>query len=119
MFAIFKSGGKQHRVEKGDTVRLEKLEQEVGAKIEFEEVLLIGEGDNVKIGEPVVKGGKIKAEVVGHGRGEKVKIIKFKRRKHHMKQMGHRQWFTEVQITGITGGPRAKKADAEEAASEE
>ena len=119
MFAVFKSGGKQHRVSKGDTVRLEKLDLEVGAKVEFDEVLLVGEGDNVKIGAPVVKGSKVKAEVVTHGRGEKIKIIKLKRRKHHMKQMGHRQWFTEVNITGITGASRAKKADAEAAASEE
>ncbi len=101
MYAVFQSGGKQHRVAKGHVVRLEKLEVATGETIEFDKVLLVADGENVKIGAPLVEGGKVVAEVVSHGRGEKVRIVKFKRRKHHEKQMGHRQWFTEVKITEI------------------
>jgi len=101
MYAVIKSGGKQHRVVEGETLKLEKIEAETEATIEFDEVLLVGEGADVKIGAPVVEGAKVTAEVVAHGRHKKVKIVKFKRRKHHMKQMGHRQWYTEVKITGI------------------
>ncbi|ROR94853.1 LSU ribosomal protein L21P [Sinobacterium caligoides] len=103
MYAVFVSGGKQHRVVEGETLKLEKIEKSVGDVIEFDQVLLVGEGEGVKIGAPVVEGAKITAEVVTQGRHKKVKIMKFKRRKHHMKQMGHRQWFTEVKITGING----------------
>jgi large subunit ribosomal protein L21 len=102
MYAVFVSGGKQHRVAEGDVVKLELLEADPGSAIEFDQVLLVANGDDVKIGAPVVEGGKVTAEVVTHGRGEKVKIIKFRRRKHHRKQMGHRQYFTEVKITGIS-----------------
>jgi large subunit ribosomal protein L21 len=103
MYAVIVSGGKQHRIIEGEVLKLEKIEVEVGGKINFDRVLLIVDGETVKIGEPEVKGAKVTAEVVSHGRHEKVKIMKFKRRKHHMKQMGHRQWFTEVKITGIKG----------------
>ncbi|MFT6121815.1 MAG: large subunit ribosomal protein L21 [Oleiphilaceae bacterium] len=103
MYAVIVSGGKQHRIIEGEVLKLEKIEVEVGGKIDFDRVLLIVDGETVKIGEPEVKGAKVTAEVVSHGRHEKVKIMKFKRRKHHMKQMGHRQWFTEVKITGIKG----------------
>jgi len=75
-----------------------------GDSIDFNEVLLVADGDNIKIGEPLVAGGKVTAEVLSHGRADKVNIIKFKRRKHHRRQMGHRQWYTEVKITGITAG---------------
>jgi len=101
MYAVFQSGGKQHRVSEGQTIKLEKIESETGASIDFDKILLVADGEKVTIGQPYVAGAKISAEVVAHGRGKKVKIIKFKRRKHHMKQMGHRQWFTEVKITGI------------------
>ena len=101
MYAVIKSGGKQHRVVEGETIKLEKIDAATEATIEFDEVLMVGEGADVKIGAPVVEGAKVTAEVVSHGRHKKVKIVKFKRRKHHMKQMGHRQWFTEVKITGI------------------
>ncbi|CAG8998928.1 MAG: 50S ribosomal protein L21 [Candidatus Celerinatantimonas neptuna] len=101
MYAVIQSGGKQHRVAEGQTIRLEKLEVETGATIEFDNVLMIANGEDVKIGAPFVEGSKVTAEVVTHGRGEKVKIVKFRRRKHHRKQAGHRQWFTEVRITGI------------------
>ncbi|WP_432696827.1 50S ribosomal protein L21 [Marinobacterium sp. YM272] len=103
MFAVIVSGGKQYRVQEGQTLKLEKLAAEAGSNVEFDRVLLVGNGDDVKVGAPVVEGAKVAAEVVSHGRGEKVNIIKFRRRKHHMKRQGHRQWFTEVKITGISG----------------
>jgi len=102
MYAVFQSGGKQHRVAEGQTIRLEKLNVETGSIIEFDQVLLVANGDDVKVGVPLVAGGKVSAEVVSHGRGEKIKIVKFKRRKHSRKQAGHRQWFTEVKVTGIS-----------------
>lgn len=101
MYAVIQSGGKQHRVAEGQTIRLEKLEMETGATVEFDNVLMIANGEDVKIGAPFVEGSKVTAEVVSHGRGDKVKIVKFSRRKHSRKQAGHRQWFTEVRITGI------------------
>ena len=101
MYAVVESGGKQHRVTEGQTIRLEKLEAETGAAVEFDKVSLVANGEKVEIGAPFVSGGKVTAEVVSHGRGEKIKIVKFRRRKHSRKQMGHRQWFTEVKITGI------------------
>lgn len=101
MYAVFQSGGKQHRVAEGQTVRLEKIEVAPGETVEFEDILMVSNGDDVKIGTPSVAGAKITAEVVTHGRGEKINIVKFRRRKHSRKQMGHRQWFTEVKITGI------------------
>ncbi len=102
MYAVIVSGGKQYRVSEGDKLKLEKIEAETGASIDFEKVLLVVDGEKVNVGAPEVKGAKVTAEVVAHGRHKKVKILKFKRRKHHMKQMGHRQWFTEVKITGIS-----------------
>lgn len=101
MYAVFQSGGKQHRVSEGQVVRLEKLEVSTGESVEFDSVLMVVNGEDVKIGAPVVAGAKVMAEVVTHGRGDKVKIVKFRRRKHSRKQQGHRQWFTEVKITGI------------------
>jgi len=103
MFAVFKSGGKQHRVSEGEVVRLELIDAEPGASLTFEEVLLVAEGDNVSVGAPYVSGGKVTAEVVGHDRHDKIRIIKFRRRKHYMRRAGHRQWYTDVRITGIKG----------------
>lgn len=103
MYAVIVSGGKQHRVKEGETLKLEKIEVATGETIEFDQVLMVGEGESVKIGAPVVEGAKVTAEVIAQGRHKKVKIIKFRRRKHSMTQMGHRQWFTEVKVTGITG----------------
>ena len=103
MYAVIKSGGKQHRVVEGETLKLEKIEAETGATINFDEVLLVGEGDSVKIGQPAVKGAKVSAEVIAQGRHKKLNIIKFRRRKNHLKRAGHRQWFTEVKITAIKG----------------
>ncbi|TXS89858.1 50S ribosomal protein L21 [Parahaliea maris] len=101
MYAVIESGGKQHRVVEGETLKLEKLEVATGESVEFDRVLMIG-GEDVKIGTPVVAGGKVTAEVVSHGRHDKVKIVKFNRRKHYRRETGHRQWYTEVKITGIT-----------------
>jgi large subunit ribosomal protein L21 len=103
MYAVIVSGGKQHRVKEGETLKLEKLEVETGGSIDFDRVLLVVDGENVQVGAPVVEGAKVTAEVVSHGRHDKIQIIKFRRRKHSMKRQGHRQWFTEVKITGITG----------------
>ena len=102
MYAVIVTGGKQYRVEEGQTLKVEKIETATGEAIQLDKVLLVGNGDDVKIGQPVVEGAKVTAEIVAHGRHKKVKIIKFRRRKHSMKQMGHRQWFTELKITGIS-----------------
>jgi len=103
MYAVIISGGKQHRVVEGETLKLEKIEAPTESTIEFDQVLMVGEGADVKIGAPFVTGAKVTAQIIAQGRHDKVTIIKFKRRKHHMKRAGHRQWFTEVKITGITG----------------
>lgn len=106
MYAVIESGGKQHRVVEGEVLKLELLDVATGDTIDFDKVLMVGGlGENsadVKIGAPYVASGKVTAEVVAHGRADKVKIIKFKRRKHYRKQQGHRQWFTQVKITGIS-----------------
>jgi len=102
MYAVIESGGKQHRVVEGEVLKLEKIEQATGASISFDKVLMVGSGADVKIGSPYVASGKVTAEIISHGRADKVKIIKFRRRKHYRKQQGHRQWFTEVKITGIS-----------------
>ncbi|MEX2489717.1 MAG: 50S ribosomal protein L21 [Pseudomonadales bacterium] len=104
MYAVIKSGGKQHRVTPGDVVRLEKLEVAEGETLDFNDVMLIGEGTDVKVGAPYVDGGKVSAEVLCHGRHDKITIIKMKRRKHHRRQAGHRQAYTEVRIKEISGG---------------
>jgi large subunit ribosomal protein L21 len=101
MYAVIVSGGKQHRVEEGEVLKLEKLEIATGEKVKFDKVLMVGEGESVKIGTPYVKGSQVTAEVLNQGRGKKIRIIKFNRRKHFQKKQGHRQWFTEVKITGI------------------
>ena len=101
MYAVIESGGKQHRVEEGEVLQLEKLEAATGDKVKFDKLLLVGEGESVKIGTPYVEGSQVEAEVLKQGRGDKIKIIKFNRRKHYKKTQGHRQLFTEVKITGI------------------
>lgn len=102
-YAVFATGGKQYRASEGEILRVEKLDAAEGASVEFDQVLMVGEGEAVKIGTPVVDGGKVTAEIQAHGRGDKVGIIKFRRRKHHMKRQGHRQPYTEIRITGIKG----------------
>ena len=101
MYAVIKSGGKQYRVERGAQLRVEALAAEVGAAVSFEEVLLVGSGDAVKVGAPLVSGARVKATVVSHGRADKVRIFKLRRRKHHQKSQGHRQAYTEVRIEEI------------------
>lgn len=101
MYAVFQTGGKQYRATTGDKIKVEKIEAEKGSTVELDKVLMVGEGEDVKIGTPFLDGGKVTAVVLDHGRGDKVKIIKFKRRKHHLKRMGHRQYFTQLEITGI------------------
>ena len=103
MYAVIKTGGKQYRVSEGETLRIETLDANEGDSVDFDQVLMVGEGEDVRIGAPLLDGGKVTATVKAHGRGKKVEIIKFRRRKHHMKRMGHRQNFTEVEITGISG----------------
>ncbi len=104
MYAVIQTGGKQYRVSEGDKLRVEKLDVEAGGDVEIDQVLLIADDDNVQVGKPYIDGGKVTASVEGHGRGDKVTIIKFRRRKHHMKRQGHRQWYTELKVTGISAG---------------
>jgi len=105
MYAVILSGGKQYRVQEGDTLKLESLTEEVGSTVKFDKVLLVGEGDKVKLGQPFLDSGKISvsATVVSQGRHKKIHIVKFRRRKHHEKWQGHRQNYTEVKITEIKG----------------
>ena len=98
---VIKTGGKQYRVQQGDVLRVELLNAEEGAVVSFDQVLLVGEGESITVGAPIVDGATVSATVRKHGRADKVRIIKFRRRKHHKKQQGHRQHFTEVEITGI------------------
>jgi large subunit ribosomal protein L21 len=102
MYAVIVSGGKQHRVKEGEVLKLEKIEAGTGETVNFDKVLMVGEGADVQIGAPYISAATVTAEVLNHGRADKVTIIKFKRRKHYRKQQGHRQWFTEVKITGIS-----------------
>jgi len=104
MYAVIKSGGKQYRVASGEKFRVELLAAEVGAAVSFDEVLLVGEGDSIKVGAPLVSGAKVKATVLAHGRGDKVKIFKLRRRKHFQKTQGHRQSYTEVRVDDIVQG---------------
>ncbi|HEX5093967.1 MAG TPA: 50S ribosomal protein L21 [Burkholderiales bacterium] len=104
MYAIIKTGGKQYRVSSGEQVRVEALPADVGAAISFDQVLMVGAGDGVRVGAPLVSGAQVKATVLGHGRGDKVKIFKLRRRKHFQKSQGHRQEYTEVRIDDIVAG---------------
>jgi len=101
MYAVIRTGGKQYRVAKDQIIKVEKLEIELGQSHDFDEVLMIADGDNIQLGSPHLSGTKVSAEVVEHGRDKKVEILKFKRRKHHMKRQGHRQAYTKVKITNI------------------
>lgn len=103
MFAVFSSGGKQHRVTEGEVIRVERLAAEPGDEVVFDKVLIVASGDEVAVGKPFVDGGKVTAEVLDNGRGKKIRVIKFKRRKDFMRRQGHRQWYTELKITGING----------------
>lgn len=102
MYAVIATGGKQYRVQPGDRIRVEKVDAEAGDSIELDQVLMVADGDDVKVGAPNVAGGLVKATVVEHGRGKKLRIVKFRRRKHSQKQMGHRQAYTELKIEEVS-----------------
>ena len=104
MYAVIETGGKQYRVEQGQRIKVEKLNADEGASLDLDKVLLVADGDDIKVGAPYLNGGKVTVTVKGHGRGDKIRVIKFRRRKHHRKQQGHRQHYTELEITGINAG---------------
>jgi len=103
MYAVFATGGKQYRVEAGSVLKVEKLSAEPGATVEFDQVMLVGSGAGLKVGAPLVSGGLVRATVERHGKGDKVTIVKFRRRKHYLRQGTHRQPFTEIKVTDIVG----------------
>ena len=103
MYAVFRTGGKQYRARQGERLRVEKLDAGVGDAVAFDQVLMVGEGAEVKVGAPLVTGGKVEGKVVAQGKADKIMIVKFRRRKHYRRQKGHRQAFTEVEITSISG----------------
>ena len=103
MYAVIETGGKQYRVAEGQSIKVEKLNAEEGSSIDLDKVLMVANGDDIKIGAPYVEGGKVTATVKSHGRDKKIHIIKFRRRKHYQKEQGHRQHYTEIEITGISG----------------
>lgn len=131
MYAVFRSGGKQYRASKGDVLKLEKLDVEEGTSVNFDEVLLVGEGSDIKVGSPLLAGSVVSAKVLRQGKSRKVTVVKFKRRQNYLRQHTHRQFFTEVEITGISGAgkgaaaakdaatakPAAKKAEAKKPAA--
>ncbi len=104
MYAVIRTGGKQYRVKSGEQLRVELLPADVGAAVSFDQVLMVGEGEQVRVGAPLIAGAKVQATVLAHGRGDKVKIFKLRRRKHYAKTQGHRQSYTEVRIDDIVGG---------------
>ena len=123
MYAVFRSGGKQYRAAKGDVLRLEKIEVEEGATVSFDDVLLIGEGADIKVGNPILTGSSVSGKVLRQGKSKKVSVVKFKRRQNYLRQGSHRQFFTEVEITAISASgakkaaPKAEKAAAEKPAA--
>ena len=104
MYAVIANGGKQYRVEKGSVLRLEKMTAEPGSQVTFDQVLLVGSGESVKVGSPRIAGASVHATVERHGQGDKVSVVKFRRRKHYLRMKNHRQKFTEVKITDIAAG---------------
>ena len=103
MYAVIKTGGKQYRVATGEKLKIEQIAADIGAEIVLDQVLLVADGDNLKMGRPLVTGASVQAKVLAQGRGDKVRIFKLRRRKHYQKHQGHRQNFTEIEITGISG----------------
>jgi large subunit ribosomal protein L21 len=114
MYAVIVTGGRQYRVAQGEVLRVEKLDAEVGADVTFDQVLMVGTGEDITIGTPNVGGASVAATIKSHGRADKVRIVKFRRRKHHRKQMGHRQHYTEIEITGISGAAEGSRKAGEE-----
>jgi len=119
MYAVFRTGGKQYRAAKGDVLRLEKIEAEEGATVSFDDVLLIGEGADIKVGNPVLAGSSVSGKVLRQGKSKKVPVVKFKRRQNYLRQGTHRQFFTEVEITAISASGAKKAAPKKEAAAAE
>lgn len=119
MYAVFRSGGKQYRASKGEVLRLEKLDADEGANVDFDEVLLVGDGKDIKVGSPLLAGSSVSAKVLRQGKSKKVSVVKFKRRQNYLRQHTHRQFFTEVEITSISGSGKAaaKKADDDKPAA--
>ncbi len=115
MYAVFRSGGKQYRASKGEVLKLEKLDADEGASVKFDEVLLVGEGSNIKVGSPLLSGSTVSAKVLRQGKSKKVSVVKFRRRKNYLRQHTHRQFFTEVEITSISGAGKAAAAPKEDA----
>ena len=116
MYAVFRTGGKQYRASKGDVLRLEKIEADEGSTVEFNDVLLIGEGSDIKVGNPTVSGSSVSGKVLRQGKSKKVSVVKFKRRQNYLRQGSHRQFFTEVEITAIGGSAKKAAAPEKEAA---
>ena len=117
MYAVFRTGGKQYRAAKGDVLRLEKIEADEGATVSFDDVLLIGEGADIKVGNPVLTGSSVSGKVLRQGKSKKVPVVKFKRRQNYLRQGTHRQFFTEVEITAISSsGAKPPAGDKEKAA---
>ena len=116
MYAVFRTGGKQYRAEKGDVLRLEKIEADEGVTVTFDNVLLIGEGANIKVGNPLLAGSSVSAKVLRQGKSKKVSVVKFKRRQNYLRQGTHRQFFTEVEITAISGSGAKKPPSGDKAA---
>jgi large subunit ribosomal protein L21 len=119
MYAVIVTGGRQYRVAQGEILRVEKLVADVGAEITLDQVLLVGEGEGVTVGAPLVAGASVTAKIRSHGRADKIRIVKFRRRKHHRKEMGHRQHYTEIEIVGIAGASTKKRAAKAEAKAEQ
>ncbi len=115
MYAVFRSGGKQYRASKGEILRLEKLDADEGASVRFDEVLLVGEGKDIKVGSPLLSGSSVSAKVLKQGKSKKVTVVKFKRRQNYLRQHTHRQFFTEVEITAISASGKAAAAPAKDA----
>jgi large subunit ribosomal protein L21 len=113
MYAVIASGGKQYKVAEGQILKLEKIAVDTGREIEFDQILLLADEDNIKMGMPYLKDVRVKAEIVAHGRGKKIHVIKFRRRKHHLKRQGHRQGYTQVKIIGIEAGKKTSQKSGE------
>jgi len=118
MYAVFRSGGKQYRASKGEVVRVEKLDADEGAKVEFDQVLLVGEGSDVRVGNPLLAGTSVSGTVLKQGKTRKVSVVKFRRRQNYLRQHTHRQFFTDVEITDIGAAGKAAVKKAEEPAAE-
>ena len=117
MYAVFRSGGKQYRGSQGDRIRLEKIDIKEGAKISFTEVLLIGEGSDIRLGDPLVSGADVTAKVIQQGKTKKIPIVKFKRRKNYLRRGSHRQYFTEIEILSIGSDTSTKKVTKKKTAT--